>query len=153
MMYAYTEMAVAMGHEREKVIWLDIGDVVAFDGNEVEMLEPIESAGNILVDGLSEGGVSHVILRDRRHLADNGTVIVTIGLDRASGEVVYGPDIISRGFLHPEDAEELFEEARNRVLQALNDMDQEDEADWDNVRGSVRDVVARYLNKKTKRRP
>ncbi len=153
MMYAYTEMVVQAGFPRENVIWLEVGDVLALDGEKAEFLEPISTAGNVLVDGLSEGGVSEVILRDRRHLADNGTVIVTVALDRATGEVLYGPDLISRGFLHPEDAEDLFEEAGRRVMETLDSMGQAEESDWDNVRGAVRDVVGRYLNKKTRRRP
>ena len=153
MMYAYTEMVVGMGMPRENVIWLEIGDVLAMDSETAEMMEPIESAGNVFVDGLSEGGVSHLILRDRRHLADHGTVIVTVGVDRATGEVLYGPDLISRGFLHPEDSEELFVEARKRVVDSLEEMEREEEWDWDNVRGMVRDVVSRFLNRRTRRRP
>jgi ribonuclease J len=153
MMYAYTEMVTGMGMARESVIWLEIGDVLALDEEKVEFLEAIASAGSVFVDGVSEGGVSEVILRDRRHLADNGTVIITVSIDRATGEVLYGPDLISRGFLHPEDSESLFVEARTKVLDLLNEMDTEDEGDWDNVRGSIRDTVSRFLNKKTKRRP
>ena len=153
MMYAYTEMVTGMGMARENVIWLEIGDVLALDEEKVEFLEPIESAGSVYVDGVSEGGVSEVILRDRRHLSDNGTVIITVGIDRATGETLYGPDLISRGFLHPEDSESLFEEARTKVVDLLDSMDTEEEADWDNVRGSIRDTISRFLNKKTRRRP
>jgi ribonuclease J len=152
MMYAYTEMIMAMGMPRDKILWMDNGDVLALTEDTAEMREPVE-AGSVLVDGLSEGGVSEFILRDRRHLADNGTVVVTVAIDRATGDILYGPDLISRGFLHPEDFEDLFEEARDRVVEILTDMEVEEEADMDNVRGMIRDVVARYLNKKTRRRP
>lgn len=153
MMYAYTEMVTGMGMPRDRVIWLDIGDVLTVGPDGAHVSGPIPNAGDVLVDGLSEGGVSEVILRDRRHLADNGTVIVTVGIDRATGEIIYGPDLISRGFLHPEDSEELFQEASRLVAEALENMGPEGDADWDNARSSVRDVVARFLNRRTRRRP
>jgi ribonuclease J len=158
MMSAYADMVEEMGHDSDKILFVEIGDRLVFAKDEEEKtttryLDPIESAGSVLVDGISEGGVSEFILRDRRHLADNGTVIVTVGLDRATGEIVYGPDLISRGFLHPEDSEELFEGARAKVIEILETMEQEEDADWDNVRTSLRDTVSRYLRKKTNRRP
>jgi ribonuclease J len=153
MMVAYAEMVTEMGMDRENVIFLEIGDRLALDGETAKFLDPVESAGNVLVDGISEGGVADFILRDRKHLADNGTVIVTVGLDRASGDIVYGPDLISRGFLHPEDAETLFDEAAGKVKELLETMEPEEDQDVDNVRTSVRDVVSRFLRKKTNRRP
>jgi len=158
MMSAYADMVEEMGHDSDKILFVEIGDRLVFAKDEEEKtttryLDPIESAGSVLVDGISEGGVSEFILRDRRHLADNGTTIVTVGLDRATGEIVYGPDLISRGFLHPEDSEELFEGARAKVIEILETMEQEEDADWDNVRTSLRDTVSRYLRKKTNRRP
>ncbi|MGC8668778.1 MAG: ribonuclease J [Chthonomonadales bacterium] len=153
MMHAYTEMVTGMGMPRDHVFWLDIGDVLTLNAEGAWVSGSIPNAGDVLVDGLSEGGVSEVILRDRRHLADNGTVIVTVGIDRATGEIIYGPDLISRGFLHPEDSEELFEEASRLVAEALETMGPEGDADWDNARSTVRDVVARFLNRRTRRRP
>ncbi|MCC6730148.1 MAG: ribonuclease J [Chthonomonadales bacterium] len=153
MMYAYTEMVAAMGMPRERVLWLENGYRLALDGTDARLLEPIGTAGSILVDHLSESGVADFVIRDRRHLASEGTVIVTVALDRAAGEVLSGPDLISRGFLHPEDSESLFEEAAGRVREALAEMSSADEQDWDNMRTLVRDVVARFLRKKTGRRP
>lgn len=153
MMVAYTDMVTAMGHPRDRVVWMENGDRLALDGTTAELLEPIETNGDVLVDGISEGGVSEFVLRDRRHLATDGTVIVTVALDRATGDVLDGPELISRGFLHPEDSEELFAEAQEQVREALASMQQEEEADWDNVRATVRDVVSRHLRKRTSRRP
>jgi ribonuclease J len=153
MMYAYTEMIAGMGMPRERILWMEIGDRLALDGETARFLEPIESAGDVLVDGISEGGVADFVIRDRKHLASDGTVIVTIAFDRATGEILNGPDLISRGFLHPEDSEELFEEAARRVVETLEEMDSEEETDYDNMRTTVRDTVARFLRKKTNRRP
>ncbi len=153
MMVQYTDMVTGMGHPRDRVIWLQNGDRMALDGKTVELLEPIDSAGSILVDGVSEGGVADFVIRDRKHLASDGTVIVTVALDRVSGEILAAPDLISRGFLHPEDSEELFEEAAERVVDLLNEMTAEEEQDWDNARTMLRDVVAKFLRKRTGRRP
>jgi ribonuclease J len=153
MMYAYNELAVEMGHDPEDVFFLEIGDRLLLDREGADLGEPVESAGNVLVDGLSEGGVSDFILRDRRHLSDNGVVVVTIALDRSSGEIIYGPDLLSRGFLHPEDSETLFDEAAGMVEDVLAEAGWAEEADWDNVRTVVRETVQRYLKKKTGRRP
>jgi ribonuclease J len=74
-------------------------------------------------------------------------------IDRATGDILSGPDIISRGFLHPEDSEELFEEARHRIEESLDSMQNEEELNWDDIRISLRDIVTRYLKKATGRRP
>lgn len=153
MMYAYTEMVAAMGHPRDRIIWLENGDRLSLDGSSAELLEPISSVGSVMLDGISEGGVSEFVIRDRRHLATDGTVIVTLVMDRASGEILDGPDLISRGFLHPEDSEEIFAEAASVVRECVLELDEENDTDWDNARSSVRDVVARFLRKKTGRRP
>ncbi len=153
MMYAYTDMVCEMGMDRARVLWMEIGDCLSLDGEKAEFLDPIASCGSVLVDGVSEYGVSEIILRDRRHLADNGTVIVTVGLDRSNGEIIYGPDLISRGFLHAEQAETIFEEARLKVIETLESLEREEDIDFDNVRMTVRDVVQRFLKKQTRRRP
>jgi len=153
MMYAYTDMVCEMGMDRARVLWMEIGDLLSLDGEKAEFLDPIASCGSVLVDGVSESGVSEIILRDRRHLADNGAVIVTVGLDRSNGEIIYGPDLISRGFLHPEQAETIFEEARLKVIEILESLEREEDIDFDNVRATVRDTVQRFLKKQTRRRP
>lgn len=153
MMFAYTEMLTAMGMPRERIFWLSNGDRLALDCESAEILERIEASGDVMVDGLSEGGVSEFVIRDRKHLASDGTVIVTLAIDRQTGEALSGPDLISRGFLHPEDSEELFEEAKAKIVESLEGMEPDEEMDWDNVRSAVRDIVTRFLKKKTGRRP
>ena len=152
-MYAYTQMVTDMGMPRERVLYLENGDHLLVNSHEAKFLEPVESSGSVLVDGISEGGVSEFIIRDRKHLGSDGTVIVTVVMDRATGDILSGPDLISRGFLHPEDSEEIFEETRSRVGETLSNLDQEEEFDWDNVSGIIRDVTSRYLKKVTGRRP
>jgi ribonuclease J len=153
MMQAYTDMVVEMGMERERVLWMDNGDRLSLDGADARLLEPIANAGSILVDGISEGGVSSAVLRDRRHLAVGGTVIVTVALDRDTGDILDGPEIVARGFLQPEDAEGLFEEARELVVEALTKLRSADEIDGEDARTVARDTVSRFLRRRTGRRP
>lgn len=153
MMHAYTEMIASMGHARERILWLDNGTILQLDAGHARIAGAIDSAGDVLIDGVSEGGVADFVIRDRRHLANDGTVIVTLAIDKSTGKMLSAPDLISRGFLHPEDSEELFEEASERVTAAIQEMDADEDRDWDNVRSLVRDVVARFLRKQTSRRP
>lgn len=153
MMFWYTEMVVQMGMPRERVFYLENGDRMAVTPERIEFMPCIETSGMVLLDGISEGGVSEFVIRDRKHLASDGTVIVTVVVDRATGDILSGPDLISRGFLHPEDSEEMFEEAKKRIEEAMEEMAVDEENDFDNLRTSIRDVVTRYLRKATGRRP
>lgn len=153
MMQAYTDMVAGMGFDRDRVIWLDNGNRLILDGADAMLGEPIPVSGRVLVDGMSAGGVTDAVLRDRRHMAVGGTVIVTVALDGETGHILDGPEIVSRGFLHPDDAEGLFEEARDLVVEALNDNAGSDEIDSDDLRALTRDTVSRFLRKRTGRRP
>src|SRR5215471_2373782 len=104
---------------RENVFLTEIGDVVAFAQNGAQREEPIPS-GSMLVDGLTIGEVTNVVLRDRRRLAADGVLFVSVTLDRETGELLSGPDFVSRGFLQLDASDEgLFEEARERVAAAV----------------------------------
>lgn len=150
---AYTQMALDMGYLPEQVLTFETGQMLEMDEEGVRRSDEIIPHGSVLVDGVSTGGVSDVVLRDRRHLAQDGTVIVTVSMDRSNGEILAGPDLLSRGFLHPEDSSELFEGAAEKVVQALEELDGAEGSDWDTVRLTVTDTVARYLRKRTNRRP
>ena len=153
MMQAYTDMAVAMGYAPDRIIWMDNGNRLILDGSDAILGEPIPVSGRVLVDGMSAGGVSDAVLRDRRHMATGGTVIVTVALDEETGEVLDGPEIISRGFLHPDDAADLFDEARSLVVQALRERSDADDIEPEDIRAVTRDTVARFLRRRTGRRP
>src|SRR5438445_12856496 len=117
MLWLFRELAAECGIPRENVFLTEIGDVVAFGEAGAQREEPI-SSGSVLVDGLTIGEVTNVVLRDRRRLAADGVLFVSVTLDRETGELLSGPDFVSRGFLQADsnDAEGgLFEEARERV--------------------------------------
>ncbi|MFQ8981696.1 MAG: hypothetical protein ACLR6I_15140 [Waltera sp.] len=109
--------------------------------------------GAILVDGLGVGDVGNVVLRDRQHLAEDGIMIVVMSLDRASGELVAGPDIVSRGFVYVKESDELIEEARRTVDDALQACLDKGITDWGKLKTTTKDVLGDYVWKKTKRRP
>jgi ribonuclease J len=150
---SYTQMAMDMGYHADSVLTFETGQILEMDAHGVRRANTTIPHGSVLVDGVSSAGVSDVVLRDRRHLAQDGTVIVTLSMDRSTGEILAGPDLLSRGFLRPEDSSELFEEAGERVIQAMGELNWVEGRDIDTVRAAVHDTVARYLRKKTNRRP
>lgn len=153
MMVAYEDMVTTMGHNPEDIFFVEIGDRLSLSAADARMEEPLETYGSILVDGYSEGGVSEYILRDRRHLSTGGTVIVTVAIDHANGDILEGPEIISRGFLTPEDAAPLFTEAAAMLDEMLQEMPPDEESDVDIVKQALRDNLSRFLRKRTGQRP
>jgi ribonuclease J len=150
---AYRAMAHDMGYPHDQILSFEVGQMLELDEHDVKLGADKVAHGSVLVDGISTGGVSDVVLRDRRHLSQDGTVIVTITMDRSTGEVMAGPDLLSRGFLHPEDSNELFEVTAEKVVQAVEDLNYTEGSDVDTVRMAVHDTVLKHLRKKTGRRP
>jgi ribonuclease J len=152
MLWLFRELAVDCGLKREDVFITEIGDVVAFSAEGAQREERVQS-GSMLVDGLTIGEVTNVVLRDRRRLAADGVLFVSVTLDRETGDLLSGPDFVSRGFL-PLDASEdgLFEEARERVAAALEG-DQGRQPDLGYLVGKVRDTLNSFVYERTRRRP
>ena len=109
--------------------------------------------GGILVDGLGVGDVGNVVLRDRQHLAEDGILIVVMSLDKYTGQLAAGPDIVSRGFVYVRESDELMEEAREVVDTAINGCIDRGISDWGKLKSTTKDVLSEYVWKKTKRRP
>jgi ribonuclease J len=153
MLWLFRELAVESGMPRQNVFLTEIGDVVAFGGESAVREQSIQS-GSMLVDGLTIGEVTNVVLRDRRRLAADGVLFVSVTLDRETGELLSGPDFISRGFLQLDagDADGLFEEARERVTAALGGDDKR-QPDVGYLVGRVRDTLNSFVYERTRRRP
>ena len=109
--------------------------------------------GSILVDGLGVGDVGNIVLRDRQHLARDGVMIVIVALDAESKYVISGPDIQSRGFVYMREADELMEEARGVVSEAVYNCLDRGITDWGRIKGNIRETLSNYIWKKTKRSP
>lgn len=150
---AYGHMVEEMGYPKEQSLHFEIGQALEMDEDGVRRSEDLYPHGSVLVDGISSGGVSDAVLRDRRHLAQDGTVIVTLSVERGTGEILAGPDLLSRGFLHPEDSNVIFEETAEKVAQAVEEVSDDQGTDQDSLRLAVHETVSRYLRKKTGRRP
>ena len=141
-----------LGIPKENVFMLHSGDVLEVSEEQAKVAGRVP-VGAILVDGLGVGDVGNVVLRDRQHLAEDGIMIVVMSLDRASGELVAGPDIVSRGFVYVKESDELIEEARRTVDDALQACLDKGITDWGKLKTTTKDVLSDYVWKKTKRRP
>ncbi len=153
MLWLFRELAVETGMAREDVFVTEIGDVVAFGQDGATREEPLPS-GSVLVDGLTIGEVTNVVLRDRRRLAADGVLFVSVTLDRETGELLSGPDFVTRGFLQMDasESDSLFEEARERVCTALEG-DESRQPDVGYLVGKLRDVLNSFVYERTRRRP
>jgi ribonuclease J len=153
MLWLFRELAIEAGMPRENVFVTEIGDVVAFGEDGARREEPI-SSGSMLVDGLTIGEVTNVVLRDRRRLAADGVLFVSVTLDRETGELLSGPDFVSRGFLQIDsgDADDIFDEAKERVANALAGDDRR-QPDVGYLVGKIRDTLNSFVYERTRRRP
>ena len=97
--------------------------------------------------------MGNVVLRDRKQLSQDGIFIITLTIDKASGTVVAGPDVVSRGFVYVKESEKLMDDAREKIKEVLAKADSEKSKDWANIKSSIRDTLSRFLYEKTKRKP
>ncbi len=151
-LHYHAQLAMSMGVPEENIIIPEIGDVIELDGREIAPAGVVP-AGSVLVDGLGIGDVGAVVLRDRKLLAEDGMLIVVMGIDHELGEVVTGPDIISRGFVYMREADNLLEGAREAARKAIDHYGQIENSDWSHIKGDVRDAVQKYIYEKLKRKP
>jgi ribonuclease J len=148
----HSEIAQDVGIPKERVIVTDdgntieIGDGAAHFGNKVP-------AGYVFVDGLGVGDVGSVVLRDRRVLSQDGIFIVIVTVDKTTGKVVSGPDLISRGFVHQQTSDALLESARQQVLTTVNGKAANGSVEWQVIKGSIRDSLSKFLYEQMRRRP
>ncbi|RGY97034.1 ribonuclease J [Clostridium sp. AM58-1XD] len=145
-------LAESMGIPKENIIIMSSGDVVEIGQDSCETVGRVP-AGGILVDGLGVGDVGNIVLRDRQNLAQNGIIIIVLTLEKYSGQLLAGPDIVSRGFVYVRESEDLMDEARHVVINAVEDCLQHHVNDWGKIKNIVRDSLSDYLWKKMKRNP
>jgi ribonuclease J len=141
-------LAVAMGLDEDHILVCDDGDQLELSDGGLRKLEPVP-AGYLYVDGVV-GDVGHGVLRDRRVLAEEGVVVVVVGVDVRSGEVISGPEIITRGWVHAPEAEDLLEEARARVVAGLAEAD---DTDPETLKRHARRALGAFVHERTRRRP
>lgn len=148
----HAQVAVSMGIPESNIIIGEIGNVIEMDDASIRIASQV-TAGRVMVDGLGVGDVGSIVLRDRKHLAQDGLIIVVIGIEKISNTIVSGPDIISRGFVYVRESEALMEEARQILMQTLDQCSGHDLREWGTLKTRLRDVLSEYIYGKTKRSP
>ncbi len=144
--------AAMMGIPKENIYIAELGDCITLTQDGIQLGEPVV-AGSVMVDGLGVGDVGNVVLRDRRHLSQDGLVIIVATVDSRTGEILAGPDIVSRGFVYVREAEKLIDDAKEQVQQVLNKCHAEKVRDWNSVKTRIRETVSAFMYRRTKRSP
>ena len=146
------DLAVSMGMPKENVYIGDIGSCVELHEDYMKELEPVQ-AGKVFVDGLGVGDVGSIVLRDRRHLAQDGLIIIVASLDVYDGHVISGPDIVSRGFVYVKESESLLVEVKQIALDVLEDCADRNIHEWGVIKNKIKDAVSHHISNVTRRYP
>jgi len=141
-----------MGIKESNTFILSNGSVLEFDEESAKVSGTVPT-GKILVDGLGVGDVGNIVLRDRKHLAQDGLIIVVATLSAESGQIIAGPDIISRGFVYVREAEDLIVKVREVARESLEKCLMNENADWATMKSALKNGISRYIYEKTNRTP
>ncbi len=149
----HSVIAESIGMKKDKIFILSNGDQLTIDRKKATRFQNVAPAEDILVDGLGVGDVGNIVLRDRKLLSESGLIIVVAAIDRSSGQLISGPDIVSRGFVYVRENEDLINDAKAIARASLEDNLQRDSWDWNGLKNTVRDDLRKYIFAKTKRSP
>lgn len=148
----HARLARSQGIDESSIFIVEDGDVLEMSSGRVRRGDPVE-AGMILVDGLGVGDVGPIVLRDRKHLAGDGILICVLTIDSQSGEILAGPDLISRGFVHVEESQDLLDAAADQVRDRLGGLDEDVLTDWGAIKKACRRALGEFVWQNTRRRP
>ena len=151
-LYKHASLAKMMGMPSKNVLITGIGHTIELTPDKMAVVGTVQ-AGRVLVDGLGVGDVGSIVLRDRKHLAEDGIIVVVASVDGVTGDLVSGPDVVSRGFVYVREAESLIDEIKTVAYRALEDCCRNPRCDWATMKTRVRDDLSRMLFQKTKRSP
>ena len=149
---AQAGIASQMGIDKENIFVLHSGDVIEMDDNSAKVVDKVHT-GAIFVDGLGVGDVGNIVMRDRQHLAEDGIMIIVLTLEKHSNQLLSGPDLVSRGFVYVRESEDLMEQARAVVYDAVEKCLDRGITDWGKMKNIMKDSLGDYIRKKTKRNP
>ncbi|MEC2626494.1 ribonuclease J, partial [Bacillus cereus] len=152
MLHHHSLLAESIGIEKENIFIVRNGDVVDIS-NEVAIQSRRIQAGNIYVDGLGIGDVGNALLRDRKQLSEDGMLVIVITFNKVDGEIISGPDIISRGFVYVRDSEEFLRELNKLAVITINNLKKENVNSWGILKREVREALGKYIYTNTKRKP
>lgn len=150
---AHADLAEELGIKAKNIFLLENGDCLQVNRRQAKQLHGIVQAGAVMVDGLGVGDVGSIVMRDRHLLSESGLIIVVASIDQASGEIVSGPDLISRGFVYVRENEGLMDQAREVAVKALDKCIHYNTRDWNTLKNAVRDDLRRFIYSKTERNP
>ena len=151
-LFAHARLAEELGMARDHILVGENGFVFEFTKERGKVVGRI-NWGVVMVDGLGVGDVGNIVLRDRRQLSQDGILIVVVTMNRETGKIVAGPDVVSRGFVYVRESEALMDEAKARVMQALKRCAEEKITDWSTMKINVKEALAQFLFEQTRRRP
>ncbi|MBW4054653.1 MAG: ribonuclease J [Proteobacteria bacterium] len=151
-LFKHIQLARKVGIPEERCLLATNGEVVSFYSDTAAIVENIES-GRVFVDGKGVGDVGRIVLRDRKHLSEDGMIVVIIGMNMSTGALIYGPDIVSRGFVFEDENQEYLENARTVVTCALEELNAEMRCDGEEVKSAVHQALRRFCKKTIERRP
>ncbi len=152
MQRTHAELAEGMGVKKENIFVGDNGQIFEFTSKSGRMGDKVQ-AGKVYVDGLGVGDVGNIVIRDRQQLSQDGMVIVTMVMEKGSGRIIAGPDIVSRGFIYMRDSEALIREMSKRADAVIDRCADNHIKEWNVIKTQVRDTLSRYIYEKTRRRP
>ena len=152
MLKIHAELAEELGMPSQNIFVNKTGDVLEIDRNSAKVTGTIPT-GNVLVDGLGVGDVGNIVLRDRKHLSEDGLMIVVVTISKEDGRVLAGPDIISRGFVYVRESEDLMDGAKNVIKDVLRDCEDRNIKEWAYLKNNIKESLKEYLYQKTKRNP
>ena len=149
---AHMDTAKKMGIESKDIFIMTNGRILELNENEAKLTGSVPS-GKILVDGLGVGDVGNIVLRDRQHLSQDGLIVIVLTMDSSSGEVVSGPDVISRGFVYVRESENLMEDVKKVIREEIEKCEQKHIKEWSIIKSNLKDTLRDYIYQKTKRNP
>ena len=149
---AHAETARKMGIPTENIFLLTNGRVLEVNPKEAKLTTSVPS-GKILVDGLGVGDVGNIVLRDRQHLSQDGLIVIVMTMDSATGEIVSGPDVVSRGFVYVRESENLMEDVKKVIREEVRNFEEQGIRDWSTIKSTLKDNLRDYIFQKTKRNP
>ena len=149
---AHAETAKEMGIPTENIFLLENGKTLELNRKEAKITTSVPS-GKILVDGLGVGDVGNIVLRDRQHLSQDGLIVIVMTMDSSTGEIISGPDVVSRGFVYVRESETLMDDVKRVIKQEVRNFEEEGIRDWSTIKSTLKDDLRDYIFQRTKRNP
>ncbi len=149
---AHSETAKKVGYDNDNIFLMKNGRILEINEDEAKFTGTVPF-GKVMVDGLGVGDVGNIVLRDRQHLSQDGLIIVVITMDSSTGEILAGPDVISRGFVYVKESENLMEDVKRVLRDEITKLEENDIRDWATIKSKLKDSLRDYIFVKTKRNP